>query len=112
MPVLEAATLSSGAASIASRSFFLIGELLLGELSETVVVVGNAPHDRPGFLVGHLIGNRAGFLCTKAPMLRVPDELAGWHGHYQEFIGAKKHLVLGLFSHTFPSQGSYVLARG
>ena len=31
---------------------------------------------------------------------------------YVEFIGAKKHLVLGLLSHTFPSQGSYVLARG
>ena len=41
---------------IASRSSFLIGELLLGKLSETVVVVGNAPHDRPGFLVCHLIG--------------------------------------------------------
>ena len=59
--------------SIASRSFFLIGELLLGKLSETVVVVGNAPHDRPGFLVCHLIGNRASFLCTKAPMVRVPE---------------------------------------
>src|SRR5215467_10444510 len=55
-----------------NRSSFLIGELLLGKLSETVVVVGNAPHDRPGFLVGHLIGNRASFLCTKAPMPRVP----------------------------------------
>src|SRR5262249_37075321 len=58
---------------VASRSFFLIGELLLGKLSETVVVVGNAPHDRPGVLVGHLIGNRASFLCTKAPMVRVPE---------------------------------------
>src|SRR5215475_10327566 len=67
-------------ASIASRSFFLIGELLLGKLSETVVVVGNAPHDRPGFFVGHLIGNRASFLCTKAPMVRLPHELSGWHG--------------------------------
>ena len=47
-------------ASVASPSFFLIGELLLGNLSETVVVVGNAPHDRPGVLVG----NRASFLCT------------------------------------------------
>src|SRR6516225_9048178 len=56
---------------IANRSSFLIGELLLGKLSETVVVVSNAPHDRPGFLVGHLIGNRASFLCTKAPMLRI-----------------------------------------
>src|SRR5215813_1015177 len=52
---------------------FLIGELLFGKLSETVVVQGNAPHDRPGFLVGHLIGNRASFLCTKAPMLRIPE---------------------------------------
>jgi hypothetical protein len=60
-------------ASIASRSFFLIGELLLGDFSETVVVVGNASHDRPGFLVCHLIGNRASFLCTEAPMVRVPE---------------------------------------
>src|SRR5215831_19027333 len=58
---------------IASRSSFLIGELLLGNLSKTVVVQGNAPHDRPGFLVGHLICNRASFLCTKAPMLRIPE---------------------------------------
>ena len=60
-------------ASIASCSSFLSGQLLLGNLSKMVVVVGNAPHDRPGFLVGHLIGNRASFLCTKAPMLRVPE---------------------------------------
>src|SRR5262245_34139026 len=52
---------------------FLIGELHLGKLSETVVVHGNAPHNRPRFLVSHLIGNRASFLCTKAPMLRVPE---------------------------------------
>jgi hypothetical protein len=58
---------------IASRSSFLIGELLLGKLSETVVVQGNAPHDRPCGLMCHLIGNRASFLCTKAPMLRVPE---------------------------------------
>ena len=32
---------------VASRSSFLIGELLLGKLSKTVIVVGNAPHDRP-----------------------------------------------------------------
>ena len=25
------------------------------------------------FLVGHLIGNRASFLCTKAPMIRIPE---------------------------------------
>jgi hypothetical protein len=58
---------------IANRSSFLIGELLLGKLSETVVVQGNTPHDRPGFLMCHLIGNRASFLCTKAPMLRIPE---------------------------------------
>jgi len=29
--------------------------------------------NRPGFLVSHLIGNRASFLCTKAPMLRIPE---------------------------------------
>ena len=57
----------------ANRSSFLIGKLLLGKLSETVVVQGNAPHDRPGFLVGHLIGNRASCLWTKAPMLRIPE---------------------------------------
>jgi hypothetical protein len=62
---------------IASRSFFLSDQLLLGNLSETVIVVGNAPHDRPRFLVNHLIGNRARFLCTKAPMRRVPE--SGWH---------------------------------
>src|SRR5262245_58606112 len=56
-----------------SRSSFLIGELLLRQLSKTVVVQGNAPHDRPGFLVRHLIGNRASFLCTEAPMVRVPE---------------------------------------
>src|SRR5262249_2619401 len=58
---------------VASRSFFLSGQLLLGNLSKTVVVVGNTPHDCPGFLVGHLIGNRATFLCTKAQMLRVQE---------------------------------------
>ena len=57
---------------IASRSSFLIGELLLGNLSETVVVVGNAPHDRPSFLVGHLVGNRASFLCTKSAIVQGP----------------------------------------
>ena len=47
--------------------------MLLGKLGKMVVVVGNAPHNRPGFLVDHLIGNRASFLCTKAPMVRVPE---------------------------------------
>jgi hypothetical protein len=49
------------------------------KLSETVVVQGNAPHNRPSFLVCHLIGNRASFLCTKAPRapLQPGDEQAG-----------------------------------
>src|SRR5262249_27104466 len=51
---------------IASRSSFLIGELPLGKLSETVVVQGNAPHNRPCFLVGHLVGNRASFTGTNS----------------------------------------------
>src|SRR6516164_10352511 len=55
---------------VANRSSFLIGELLLGKLSEAVVVQGNAPHDRPGFLVGHLIGNRASFICTSGSQKR------------------------------------------
>ena len=60
--------------SVLSFSFSrFLNELHLGKLSETVVVVGNAPHDRPGFFVGHLIGNRASFLCTKAPMFRIPE---------------------------------------
>jgi len=71
--------LASGLASVASHSSFLIGELLFRELSETVIVVGNAPHNRPGFLMGHLVGNRASFLCTKAPLCRVQGELSEWH---------------------------------
>src|SRR5215467_12456427 len=68
--------------SVLSFSFSrFLNELNLGKLSETVIVHGNAPHDRPRFLVSHLIGNHASFLCTKAPMLRIPDELSGWHGH-------------------------------
>jgi hypothetical protein len=72
-------------ASIVNRSSFLMANLNSSDnprrkLSETVVVHGNAPHDRPRFLVSRLIGNRAGFLCTKAPMLRVvPDKRYGWH---------------------------------
>src|SRR5262252_1908482 len=60
-----------------NRSSFLIGELLLGNLSETVVVQGNPAHNRPCCLVGHLVGNRASFLCTKAPMRRIPNEVSG-----------------------------------
>jgi hypothetical protein len=78
--------------------------LLLGNLSETVVVVGNAPHDRPGVLVGHLIGNRASFLCTKAPMLRVLDELSGWHS--EDLLGAKLFARADTRSmHDWPDMG-------
>src|SRR5215470_9998895 len=49
-------------------------ELHVGKLSETVIVHGNAPHNRQRFVVNHLIGNRASFLCTKAPMLRMIPE--------------------------------------
>src|SRR5262245_11333153 len=35
-----------------------------------------SPRNRPRFLVSHLIGNRASFLCTKAPMRRV---ISVWH---------------------------------
>ena len=62
-----------------SSNRFLIRELHLGKLSETVIIHGNAPHNRSRFLVSHLIGNRASFLCTKAPMLRGHDKLSRWH---------------------------------
>src|SRR5262249_6226372 len=78
-----------GALSFSSDRF-LIGELRLGKLSETIVVHGNASHNRPRFLVSHLIGNRPSFLCTKAPMLRIPDELSGWHS--QDLLKAKPFL--------------------
>jgi hypothetical protein len=67
--------------------------LLLGKLSETVVVHGNAPHDRPRFLVCHLVGNRASFLCTKAPMRRVPET---------NFLQGITSLVGGRFWALFP----------
>src|SRR5262249_20751148 len=69
--------LRSHRSSSSSSSSCLIDELLLRKLSETVVVVGNAPDDRPSFLVVHLIGNRASFLCTKAPMRRVQKIVSG-----------------------------------
>src|SRR5262249_8821008 len=56
-----------------------LNELHLGKLSETVIVHGNTPHNRPRFLVSHLIGNRASLLCTKAPMLRGHNKVSGWH---------------------------------
>src|SRR5262249_45234993 len=63
-------------ASIASLSSFLSDKLLLRKLGETVIVVGNAPYDRPRFFVGHLVGNRASFFCTKSPLCMVPGELS------------------------------------
>src|SRR5262249_24173748 len=69
--------LRSHRSSSSSSSSCLIDELLLGKLSETVVIVGNAPYGRPGFLVVHLIGNRASFLCTKAPMRRIQKTVSG-----------------------------------
>jgi hypothetical protein len=74
-------------ASIVNRSSFLVGDLLLGKLGETVVVQGNAPHDGPRYFVSHLVGNRAGFFCTKAPMLRIPYELSGWHSQDLKAVG-------------------------
>src|SRR5262245_33597422 len=59
---------------------FLSSDLLLGKLSEAVVVVGNAPHNRSRFLVGHLVCNCSSFLCTVAPMPRVPkSNFLEWH---------------------------------
>jgi hypothetical protein len=75
-------------ASIVNRSSFLVGVLLLGKLSKTVVVRGYAPHDRPRPFVSHLIGNRASLLCTKAPMLRIPYELSGWHSQDLKAAGS------------------------
>src|SRR5262249_33552498 len=64
--------------SVLSFSFSrFLNELHLGKLSETVIVHGDAPHNRPRFLVSHLIGNRASFLCTKAPVRRIPNEVSG-----------------------------------
>jgi len=75
-PAIQPTTIISPSSFRSRRSSFLIDELHLGDLSETVVVVSNAPHDRPCGLVCHLIGNRASFLCTKAPMVRIPNELS------------------------------------
>ena len=71
--VRQSLAVAMRAQSIGSKFFVQsLSELHLGKLSETVVVHGNAPLDRPRVLVSHLIGNRASFLCTKAPMLRNP----------------------------------------
>src|SRR5262249_1265714 len=56
-----------------------LNELNLGKLSQTVIVHVNAPHDRPRFLLSHLIGNPASFPRTKAPMRRV---ISVWHRDY------------------------------
>jgi hypothetical protein len=92
-PVLAVSGQHPGLASIASRSFFLSGQLLLGNLNKTVVVVGNAPHDRPSFLVCHLIGNPCELPLHETPMLRAKRTFwMAWAVDYQEFIGAKKQL--------------------
>ena len=48
----------------ASISFLSDDELLIGKLSETVVVIGDAPHNRPRFLVDHLVRYGSGLFCT------------------------------------------------
>ena len=71
---LEARIRARSEQSLLSFLFsWFLNVLHLGKLSETVVVHGNAPHDCPRFLVSHLIGNRASFLCTKAAMVRIPE---------------------------------------
>src|SRR5215831_10684001 len=52
--------------------------------------------DRPRFLMCHLISNRASFLCTKAPMVRVPDELFGWHS--QDLLASSRHRSMHLLA--------------
>src|SRR5262249_44194069 len=78
--------LRSHRSSSSSSSSCLIDELLLGKLSETVVIIGNAPDDRPGFLVVHLIGNRACFLCTIAPMRRVQKIVSGHQAYLCRYL--------------------------
>jgi hypothetical protein len=83
-------------ASIVNGSSFLVGDLHLGKLGETVVVHGYAPHNGPRSFVSHLVGNRAGFLCTKAPMLRIPYELFGWHSQDLKRVGYGTLLLVGV----------------
>jgi hypothetical protein len=62
-------------ACLTTRTSFLSGKLLLGKLSEAVVVVRNAPHDSPCCLMCHLVCYGSGHFCTEAPMLRMlPDD--------------------------------------
>ena len=91
-----------------------LNELHLGKLSETVIVHGNAPHNRPRFLVSHLIGNRASFPARKRQCSGSETSfLDGMGSGYDECIGAKKHLVLGLLSHAgSPPKGSCSFAIG
>ena len=52
-----------------NRSSFLVGDLLLGKLGETVVVHGNAPFNGPRSFV---VGNRAGFLGARLLTIQLP----------------------------------------
>src|SRR5262249_50302232 len=54
--------------------------------------------------IARLMGQSLSERLLRASLRAKPD--------YQEFIGAKKHLVLALLCHICPSQGSYELARG
>ena len=53
-------------ASILNIPLFLIGNLLLGKLGETVIIHGYALHNGPRESSGR---QPASFLCTKAPMI-------------------------------------------
>jgi hypothetical protein len=63
-------------------------------------------HPVISFVVGILI---AVLIAAGAFVLLVSQR---WSEHYEEFIGAKKHLVLGVLSHTGPLQWSTGFANG
>jgi hypothetical protein len=89
--------------SVLSFSFsrFLTSESLLGKLSETVVLQGNAPHDRPRSLVSHLIDNRASFLCTKAHAnARLRGNARGRDGGVREVMATRVTKKARLFKVT------------
>jgi hypothetical protein len=64
-----------------------------------------------GFIAGHICGPAGGGEDREASAER-DDWTPIVSGGYEECIGAKKHLVLGLLSHICPSQGSNALASG
>src|SRR5215813_8475538 len=54
----------------------------------------------PGFLVSHLIGNRTSFLCTKAPMVRVPETNFLHHINYgRDVSGDQTHCAASQNTH-------------